>query len=248
MAVNRNQWLGLQTQLDRPCPRCQQGTLTIVQDAIRTGETADSRQLPQEVEWDAHEWRFTALLKCSFNPCQEAAVVAGEQHVEELQVDWNEYEHVQRYRIRFYSPAPHPFPILDGYPERVVEQVEKAAELYWSDPEAAANKVRQAVEIFLTERGVKQFAKAAGPRNQNRLSLHARIALYEKQQADLAKLLFAVKWIGNAGSHDGGLKQADVLDGFEMLEHVLQDTYANDRKRLLRRAVAINRRRGPLAK
>lgn len=248
MAIDRDEWLGFQTRLDRLCPRCQRGTLTPIKDAAKSEETADSRQLPEEVEWDAHEWRFTTLLKCSFSACQESAVVAGEKHVEELQVDWDEYQHVDRYRIRFYRPSPRPFPIRPKYPERVIHHVEAASEVYWADAEAAGNKIRQAVEAFLTGRGVKQFAQAEGPRSRSRLSLHARILLYEKQNPDLAKLLFAVKWLGNAGSHDGGLKHADVLDGFELLEHVLQETYANDRKRLFRRAGAINRRKGPLAK
>ena len=31
----------------------------------------------------------------------------------------------------------------------------------------------------------------------------------------------ALKWVGNAGSHEGNVTQSDTLDAFEILEHTL---------------------------
>jgi hypothetical protein len=37
-------------------------------------------------------------------------------------------------------------------------------------------------------------------------------------------MIYAIKWLGNAGSHDGdAVSMDDVMDSYELLEHILEE-------------------------
>ena len=77
------------------------------------------------------------------------------------------------------------------------------------------------------------------------LSLHARIDLFRQTNPDLADALMAVKWIGNAGSHSRPIMREDLLDGYELMEHVLDELFVQREKRIARLSRQINRRKRP---
>jgi hypothetical protein len=56
----------------------------------------------------------------------------------------------------------------------------------------------------------------------------------------------AIKWLGNEGSHEGvgELKTDDLLDGFELFEHVIDQVCTKRTEKLKRLAANINRRKG----
>jgi hypothetical protein len=87
--------------------------------------------------------------------------------------------------------------------------------------------------VLLTEQGVRRTT-ISKRRKREALSLHSRILEYRAKRPDVAELLLAVKWLGNAGSHPGTgtVSQEDLLDGFEMLEQVLDEVYRRTRARL----------------
>jgi hypothetical protein len=59
-------------------------------------------------------------------------------------------------------------------------------------------------------------------------------------------LLFAVKWLGNEGGHPkGGLKRSDLLDGFAILEKVLDEIFIGMDATIREKAKAINKAKGP---
>lgn len=59
-------------------------------------------------------------------------------------------------------------------------------------------------------------------------------------------MLFAVKWLGNAGSHEGTeLSANDVLDAYEIMEHLLEEIYSQRSTRLQAIAKRVNRNKGP---
>lgn len=247
MAADRNFWIGEQTRLSGLCPTCQRGHYAVVADSFHTRLDANSREMQDgHDDWDVEwlRWRFSGLLGCSNAACQETAAVAGIKRVEENQIDWDELVRTDRYEITSFTPSPLPFPLRDEYPEDVSALLRLAADIYWPDPEAAANKIRQAVEALLTHRRIPRTV-LGGDRKRHRLPLHQRIVRFEEADRETAQLLFAVKWLGNAGSHVGGLAREDVLIGFDMLEHVLERLYVRAGPRLLARAARIIRRRGP---
>jgi hypothetical protein len=105
------------------------------------------------------------------------------------------------------------------------------------------NRLRIAVEMLLTEMRVPRFANSKGKRR--RLSLHQRIEKMPASRLGLREQLFAVKWLGNAGSHPGQVTQDGVLDGMELMDHVLREHYASPQKAAAKLSQAINKRKGP---
>lgn len=78
------------------------------------------------------------------------------------------------------------------------------------------------------------------------MSLHSRIALYEQQNKAIATRLFAIKWLGNAGSHPGEITKDDVLDAYEILESILDQLYVQHEKRIDRMVSKVNKKKGPI--
>ncbi|RKY55379.1 MAG: hypothetical protein DRP93_03435 [Candidatus Neomarinimicrobiota bacterium] len=79
--------------------------------------------------------------------------------------------------------------------------------------------------------------------NQNKnLKVHEWITQYTEE----GELLMVNKWIGNAGSRrNDNLTKDNLLDGFEILEFVLNNLFAKDKERITKKAVRINRRKKP---
>ena len=77
--------------------------------------------------------------------------------------------------------------------------------------------------------------------------MHDRIDLLPDLYQDLKELLTAVKWLGNAGSHEGSIVvRRDVCDAYDLLEYVLTEIYEGKARKLKEIAVAINKQKGPL--
>lgn len=141
--------------------------------------------------------------------------------------------------------------IPDRCPNEVRERIEEAARLIWADPASAANRLRSAIEELLTAQKVPRtrlVAKKGGAqgRSRRRLTAHDRIELLKVKEPGAADLLEAVKWIGNSGSHESGMRVGDVLDGVALMEHALHELYDNRGKELAKMAKKINARKGPL--
>jgi hypothetical protein len=103
--------------------------------------------------------------------------------------------------------------------KQIVEPLNESFKLFFSAPSAASNSVRVAIEELLTELKVKRFNLVSKKRRM--ISLHQRIGLLPAKYVELKEMLTAIKWIGNAGSHGGEqLSHDDVLDAFELTEHV----------------------------
>jgi len=232
-----------------PCPRCGVGRLLIQKDSVHVVDTKDSKlaNLRDGYHPGNVEGRFVALLRCSERSCQEPVVVSGTSGYEQ------EYEPEGREEWSLYlqpvsvHPSPDIFVIPEAakWPDPVVKEIRRAFSLYWGDREAAANAIRSAVEVLLTHLKVRRFALNKNGRRY-RLSLDARLKLLEPTNPALARGLMAVKWIGNAGSHPEELSKDDVLDGFEILDHVMTDAFSRHEKaRIAKLAREITRRKGP---
>lgn len=221
------------------CPSCSAGHLTF--DRASTVEAARSARLHDHEGFDP-DWisgTFTTHAVCSNRRCQEAVLFAGDYAVESGGSAGQQY--VGAFVVRYVNP---PLPIMDfspGTPDEVIEGVRRAAALVHLDPPAAANALRAAVERFLTVQGIAD-------RDGNRfLGAHERIGGWRKQtgNSDVANCFWAVKWIGNDGSHEiSALTVAQVLAGVEILEYAFRLLFDQTGKRIEAAAAAINAAKG----
>jgi hypothetical protein len=113
--------------------------------------------------------------------------------------------------------------------------------LVWPSAEAAGNQLRQAVEALMDDAGISALDSKG-----KRIPLHDRIVAFDKTDKENGQVLLAVKWLGNSGSHPGGLTREDVLDAFDMIEFVLENLYGTTKKELLAKVAAINAQKGPV--
>ena len=255
--MNRDPWkrnMTSESSWPWPCPACASGRLYLEKSSLVLRETSESREYRRsrdegDHEPDAFTQRFCCLLVCSQAHCKEPVVVCGTT-VEEEEMDgeggteWKTYLHPV-----YFNPPLRMISIPAGCPASVRNQLEKAFALYWCDPLSCSNRIRNSVELLLTHLGVPRFRTDAHKQKRRRRWLHERIELFRsrsRQGRELATLMFAVKVIGNEGSHPGALTREDLLDAFELLEHVLSILFAPpEQNRLTAIAKAIHRSNKP---
>lgn len=231
------------------CPKCGKGNLRIKKETFSKDELSHSRDHSHdawEPEWI--EYVYSCLLYCSNDHCREVVASTGTGRVDcdveydengELDQVWSDY-----FRPKFFEPPLKIIAIPEDCPESVKSSLTESFRQLFSSPSASANSVRIALEHLLNELKIKRYKLVGGKRRI--VSLHERIANIPTKYADLKDLMLAVKWLGNAGSHDNdGTTIDDVFDAYEMTEHVLQEIYEPNKKRLKAIAKKVNKKKGP---
>ncbi|RYX86611.1 DUF4145 domain-containing protein [bacterium] len=227
-----------------PCPACHAAKLILEKRTLNTGETSQSLNEHREAGWEPGwiEGRFTCFLKC--HECLEDVAVAGRYSVEEWGNDeLRQVEHMHRFEPLFFMQAPPIIQLPKKLPLDIQKEIEASFQLYWVDLASCANRIRSSVEMLLTDLGVKRTI--VSNRRRRDLNLHNRIEIFRDVNSMLADALLAVKWIGNAGSHSNALDEKDILDGYEMLEYVLEELFDQRSKRMANLARQINKAKKP---
>lgn len=164
------------------------------------------------------------------------------------EVDGEGGDYTNYYQPVFFTDAPHIIRIPEETPEPVAEELRRSFQVFWADPEACANRIRSSVEKVLTQQRVQRtnggVASKLG-KKRGFLNLHARIEIFATRNRRVAQALMAVKWIGNAGSHSAPVRVDDVLDGYELMEFVLDELFVKRDSRIGALTRTINRRKGP---
>lgn len=231
------------------CPACGKGVLRIKKDTFAKDERSHSRDHSYE-EWEPEwiEFVYSCLLYCTNDNCKEVISSSGRGSVDwDMGYDENgEQEQVysEYFRPMYFEPALKIIEIPEDCPSTVSAPLRESFKLIFTSPSAAANNIRIGIEQLLTELKIKQFNIVGGKRRI--VSLHQRIALIPQKYDELKDLLFAIKWLGNAGSHGyGDVTIDDVFDAYEMTEHILQEIYAPKVKKLKAIAKKVNKKKGP---
>lgn len=223
------------------CPTCGVGLLQLRRKTLHKDMTGPSKLETQHPAWDV-EWveqRFSCLFYCNNEKCAEVCCVSGTGTVsEEPQDDLQTIEYVEYFAPRFFLPAPLIFSAPRETPEELLEALHDSFTAYWVEPSQAANKIRQTIELLLDHLGIQKQSP-----NGKLIKLHHRIEALEGRGADLREQLLAIKWLGNTGSHEGGLTKDDVLDAYEILDHVFTELFGN-RQRVAELTREINERKG----
>lgn len=228
-----------------PCPSCARGVLLPDRDSFVEEESITSKNLHGHEGWEP-EWiqsDFHCVLTCRKETCDRVRVTG------EMNLGWGGRYDVQYEKFFMpiiFRPA---LPLLVSRnlcPAEVGERVDAAAKILWLDPNAAANRLRGAVEALMDDTGVV-CTKPGRAGKEIRLSLDKRIEVFKAelpQYSDAADLLLAVKWIGNVGSHEDVLRVRDVLEGAWFLDEALSLIYGKSSGDMKKRASEVTARRG----
>jgi hypothetical protein len=232
------------------CPVCDGGYLKHKPDSLRFSETSESKKAHDHEAWDPDwiEYRFSALLVCNNERCQEPASVVGHGRVEMVQTSYNgDVDYVEFFYPQYIAPSPPLIAVSKEYPEPVVSELQKAFIASWNDFPSAGNHIRSAVERlldFLKEPKTK-LGKLG---KRERLTLHARIVSVAIRDKELSESLLAVKWLGNVGSHSDELSRDDIFDALDIIDLILDDLFVRHRARVKKLITAINKNKGPAKK
>ncbi|WP_158441139.1 DUF4145 domain-containing protein [Kribbella steppae] len=225
------------------CPSCGDGTLapgTLVPACdVRSARLEAKRQRggrPEELTGTFH-----GQLLCDNSSCGQIVSVAGDWQLivnESGNPELGSF--VENYRVRYANPPLRLLETPPATPATVRQGIESASSVLWASPGSAANRLRYAVEELLTAKKVRQNTMTR-KKKRRRLSTGERLGLLEQSHHDVAKMLEAVKWIGNDGSHTEGLTASQVMEGAEILEMALKALYDRKDAELQKKIRAINR-------
>ncbi len=231
------------------CPSCFAGVLVAKNETFSKMETSASRcvRLREARNPEGIEYVFSCVRVCENIYCNEVVVISGRGSVDnDFNPETNKMEFLDVFEAKYVYPSPHIIHLPKSSSKELKDEFISAFTLYWSDIRACANRIRSCVELILTEYHIKRFEIKKGKRK--RLSLHERIELFSYKNATLGDALMAIKWIGNEGSHIGKLTKDDLLDAFEMLEHVLDELFEKRKEKIGKLVKAINKKKGPISK
>ena len=74
------------------------------------------------------------------------------------------------------------------------------------------------------------------------LTLHDRITIFQATDSIVGTQLMALKWLGNAGSHENSVLKKDLLDAFEILDHVLVEVFEQRSQKVMSLAKQLTKR------
>jgi hypothetical protein len=228
------------------CPVCTNGALVLVSDKLHIEETTQSKKDNKHPDWEP-TWtrqRFAGLLRCS--RCNEPVFFTGAvEAVEDYDDEFGGNCYYDTLSPHFFEPA---LPLLitsNKCPANISAEILAASSLYWSSPSASANRARVAVERLMDDIGVVKKRKTKKGTFET-LSLNKRIERFAEKHSKVGEILLAIKWLGNKGSHSDSLSNDDALDGFELLEHALEEIYDLKSSRLQKMSQSINKNKGPI--
>ena len=202
-----------------PCHACAKASFQLEQGSFVHAEDQESKIVRGHPDWDPSwiKYRFTAWARCNNEDCKQRVAIAGSgSRLEITPNTWRDY-----FTPEFLAPAPRIILLPEKCPAEVVREMQAAFSLYWSHAASCASRLRVAIERLL------DFLKIPRRRKINAkfhdLNLHARLENLKVHNLAAATQLLALKWLGNTGSHQSEVTQADLLDGFEILEHTLAE-------------------------
>lgn len=233
------------------CPTCRSGFLKIIDNSFHRKETSKSHAAHtyHNGQWfpEHVEYVYSCLLKCGNKNCGEIISSSGTGFVDVVsyEIDEDNYQcpiYGDYFKPKFFEPALDLISIPSGCPDSVIEPLRESFRLFFTSLSSSANHARIAIEVLLTELGVPDKRSDGGF-----MKLHKRIADIPQDYAHIKDMFEAVKWIGNAGSHHSDTKPdiEDVLNTYELIEHILEEIYAPRISRLTAIAAKINQNKGP---
>jgi hypothetical protein len=208
-----------------PCPICDKGHAVPRRRCFNQGETVSSIRMRQSEDWEPEwiEYIFTSWGKCSNPSCEQLFAVSGTgglapSFTEEHGTEWSDF-----FNARNCIPMPHIIKLPSKCPAEVKEPLFDAFSMFWLSPEACAGRIRVSLECLMNHLGIPKTitTKKGKPAD---LTLHGRLDKFASIDPKNGPPLIALKWLGNAGSHESSsVSHSDLLDAFEIMEHALSE-------------------------
>lgn len=200
------------------CPSCQSASLAIQKGTFHFEVIPESveRWKKMDGELDDIGLVFICLLQCERAVCKTVVAVSGTGDVHENQDYEDDERHYYLFQARLFTPTLPAFAIPTQCPERVALPLTQSFSLFLNAPGAAANVIRIALEELMTALGVAKMR-----------TLHARIEALSQTYSEHQSALMAIKWLGNAGSHElDQVNSPDIEQAYKIIEFVLRKIYA----------------------
>lgn len=229
MAVHKLEtWFSTKFDTKWPCPACHHVALTIIPESFTKKDTLYSQQNTGEYWFDHEDDKsvFSCMAQCKREGCGEVVACSREGMWEaerdpETGQQLSGYE--QYFCPRYFWPALHPVEITEKCPEKIRSALYASFSVYLSQPGSAANLVRIAVEELLDAIGVPDI-NTEGRRMPLGVRLEHHIPAQYSEYADVLK---AIKFLGNAGSHNyNSVSIRDIEDAYDIMEFVTSSLFA----------------------
>lgn len=229
------------------CPTCESDYLVIQEKSLRTTFAAESIKNSNHPDWDP-TWDFgyfSLTLICRNHNCITVHACSGNFSVgDNPNQTLNEAPFITSYQCKYLNPS---VPILSNAlpadtPKQVIDRIKEAEQILLTDPNAAANRFRLAIEEVMNEYGVHRFQIQKHKRV--RLTTHARLLDFKKYENSIVDAFMAVKWIGNQGSHEDTLNVGDLLTAAEILKFGLEALYGDSEAEMARKIKNILKQKG----
>jgi len=237
---------------DYLCPRCNKGLLRIKDDTLNKIETVSSKQhqLEEYSEFQDIDYTFNCMFECINNKCGEVVACTGHAGVDiEYAVDYDNLsqpnEYYTYYKPLFFYPSLQLIALPKCTPDKVKELLDESFRLFFTSPASSANLVRKSIEEVLNDLNIGMpTIKSNGDKIFT--TLDSRINKLTEKFESLRNRFFAIKWLGNAGSHSGDRITADdTMDAYELVEDLLLKIYGSKDDELNMLADQINISKGP---
>lgn len=232
------------------CPTCNNSILSINENniIIKNNSFTEMNQNEEGFEPEMASFIFTVIFSCNNPKCKEVVSCCGSGYWEEEPYDDYEtmeqsLEYVSYFTPHYFYPPLHFFEIPKKTPEDVSNAIIQSFSLFFTNKSSSANQIRVALECLLTHLKIKRFNIVKG--KKRRLNLHERIDLLPSKYQHIKDLCFAIKWLGNSGSHCGEeLTSNNIFDGYDLLSVLLEELYNNKQKHAKKLAKKINTKKG----
>ncbi|ENG6109639.1 DUF4145 domain-containing protein [Serratia liquefaciens] len=219
------------------CPACKSTSLAIKKGTFHTEQTAESyKRLSEDDSMDVedHRYVFSCLLKCERAHCSGVVAVSGTGYLTETPSEAREQgaePYFELYQATSFIPPIPAFDIPRNCPASVSLPLTRSFALCISTPGAAANLIRITLEELMTVLGYTGTG-----------SLHSKIDRLRTPYQEHRNPLMAIKWLGNAGSHQlDQVSVYDIQDAYKIIEFVLNKIYAGSTESVAQLALRINR-------
>lgn len=240
--------------VDYNCPKCNIGILNI--------NILNSKIIPGQEEMIMYNYPhgidhvFSGILTCKNNNCKNVISIIGNvlkdvHDVSQLQNEEYIEQYISIYYPKYFFPALKLIEISQNVPKEVAFQLNLSFSHFFNDLSSCSNRIRNSIELILDDlKAPKKFKDSKSNKMKEFKTLHHRIQNYQKKTRNkrIANLLFAIKIIGNEGSHIGNVALDDVLDAYEFLESLLDFVYYKREKNIHQKASEIVLKNKPLSK
>jgi hypothetical protein len=239
VSFNKLLWFGVFSEGPLPafpCPRCETGHLQSIEGTFATADAAyaEADYGSENAPEDYVRRSFVMLARCGNTRCGEVVSVAGEYSMEEVQTEFG-YGLEETLNIKAIYPAPPMIDLPNETPRRVKRHLAKSFELYWMDYGACANQIRSAGEAILDELKVPKSkrlkaklatgSRPAMPAKTIDLDFNGRIQWLEKRNKQNAKIIDALRKIGNLGSHGNVVPQTNIHTAMRLIDYLVSELF-----------------------